>query len=67
MRHYAHVLNDDVREAKAETQGAEAAFAGPAKVARKVARSAESESGWTAKYLISLVGPPGLEPGTKRL
>ena len=25
MRHYAHVLNDDVRQAKAEVQGAEAA------------------------------------------
>jgi hypothetical protein len=24
MRHYAHVLNDDVRQAKAEMQGAEA-------------------------------------------
>jgi integrase len=24
MRHYAHVLNDDVRQAKAEVQGAEA-------------------------------------------
>jgi integrase len=25
MRHYAHVLNDDVRQAKTEVQGAEAA------------------------------------------
>jgi hypothetical protein len=25
MRHYAHVLNDDVRQAKAEVQGAGAA------------------------------------------
>jgi hypothetical protein len=25
MRHYAHVLNDDVRQAKAEVQGADAA------------------------------------------
>jgi hypothetical protein len=26
MRHYAHVLNDDVRQAEAEMQGAEAAL-----------------------------------------
>ncbi len=58
MRHYAHVLNDDVRAAKAEMQGDQAASTNFAKVARKVARSLESEIGWLG-YVFDFTWLPG--------
>jgi hypothetical protein len=39
MCHCAYVLNEEVRQAKAEMRRTETDFAGPAKVARKLARS----------------------------
>jgi hypothetical protein len=45
MRRYAHVLNEDVRQAKAEVARRRRSVTGDAKVARKVARSAKSQTG----------------------
>jgi hypothetical protein len=60
MRHYAHVLVDDVRQAKSRGAKRRRCFAGSAKVARKVARSAKSESGELV-YVIDFVWRPRLD------
>ena len=58
MRHYAHVLNDVVRQAKAEVQGDQTASPAMQKLQRNIARSVKSRTG-RLSYVFEIAWLPG--------